>query len=55
MRRGKWYLADLRGVVDQLAVVYPLLVLDQVVSQRSVGQVLHDQTQVPAAYGGGGD
>ena len=40
--------------MNEFVVVYPLRVLDQVVSQASVGQILHDQTQVSSAWGGGG-
>lgn len=43
------YLADLRGVLQQLAGVEAIPVLDEVVPQAAVGQVLHDEPQVPAS------
>lgn len=43
------YLADLRGVLQQLAGVEAIPVLDEVVPQAAVRQVLHDEPQVPAS------
>lgn len=36
--------------MHQLFVVFPLLVLHEVVSQTSEGEILHDETEIPSTW-----
>lgn len=43
-----YYLANLRCIVQQFLGIKAILVFDEIISQAAVGEVLHDQPQVPS-------